>query len=530
MQKQLFKNKKSDILSQKYLEKFIEEFEELFGKYLPKEEVIQRIKNNLDNICIGEINEKNILAYYDPDKKTIMIKPDISEEERANSFFHEMIHVITFDGENCGFMREVSQKNIEQQINIKENEEKETYIGTGFNEGFTEYATMIRNMKFGNKKEETGSYRILREAVSNFIKIIGEDEFFEMAFNNPNNLTKILKNTYNLEQHEILQFLENFDKIWEYEEKILGGKIKNMNLFYNPSNKKEDSFELKKAKDKITEIYMKVISKKEISTAKEFSNIYHSIDRLLNELNRGINFEIVELLLEKAKQNINIEEIKNELCDDFQVIEEHLEVKKFINMDEQQKLETLCQNSKMMKLFKKLPEGTQKNYQEKIISELYDNLIKGKGEMIDVFSNGLAQHILKKGYSLDNISITETPCGILSGVYKISNEQEGEMQNTDILFYRKFSEEVSEFRPIITQEERQNIPMQVSSKDLVWRDTNNNIFIEKNNGIRVFIGKGRIDYLEYVRSNTKIPSKKEILNKNFNIKATGKVEQKVEIR
>ena len=78
--KEIFKDKNFSDETLRYIENFIYEFDSLFGKYLPKKELIHMIKENLEHDIIweekiskGDEKEQGALGSYDSKKKTIIL-------------------------------------------------------------------------------------------------------------------------------------------------------------------------------------------------------------------------------------------------------------------------------------------------------------------------------------------------------------------------------------------------------------------------------------------------------------------------
>ena len=90
--KEIFKDKNFDEKTLELIDNFLNEFEEVFGKYLSREKVIDRIKNNLNHSVVftNELR-KNVSGVYNSEEKIIRMLPDLGEEQLKSVFFHEMI-------------------------------------------------------------------------------------------------------------------------------------------------------------------------------------------------------------------------------------------------------------------------------------------------------------------------------------------------------------------------------------------------------------------------------------------------------
>lgn len=96
--KEMFERKGFDQKTIEFLNNFLYEFNDLYGKYLPQEEVIQRINDYLDEIeFVDEMPEELIDTavgcYYSEEKKVLIKKRELEDKEKS-TFFHEMVHVI----------------------------------------------------------------------------------------------------------------------------------------------------------------------------------------------------------------------------------------------------------------------------------------------------------------------------------------------------------------------------------------------------------------------------------------------------
>ena len=187
----------------------IDEFDDLFGKYVNKQELIRRLKEYLKNIKFEQELPGNALGAFNEEKKEISILETLSEQEMKSVFFHEFVHCITYDPQKgtCGFREKYESYDEDGSV---------YYVGHGLNEGFTQYVTRIRDEKYFPEKLII-SYPILSEQVGNLAELIGEDRFLDIGFNNPQELPNEIGD---INQVEYDNFLENFDVIWDKEKDI----------------------------------------------------------------------------------------------------------------------------------------------------------------------------------------------------------------------------------------------------------------------------------------------------------------------
>lgn len=106
-----FKEKGYDNYSIDLLLEFINDFDDLgLTKYLPIEEVIDRICRNIDTFEYGkESREPGELGYYSPIfSKIVICKNALNDNDKISSvLFHELLHCISLDIKNdsVGFNR-----------------------------------------------------------------------------------------------------------------------------------------------------------------------------------------------------------------------------------------------------------------------------------------------------------------------------------------------------------------------------------------------------------------------------------------
>ncbi len=204
--KEIFKNKNFNEETLNLIDNFIKEFDELFGKYVPKDELIKRIKENLnENISFTKFEEGKVLGTYNSQDKKISLKENLSDERLKAVFFHEMIHCITNHGDYVGFTGELEER-----------------TAVGITEGFTQYVSKIRNQKYG---VTLNSYPILTEQTENLVELLGEEKFLNAAFNNPEGLFVLMEKEGLIEDYlDAEDFCDHFDVIWQHEDEIYHGK------------------------------------------------------------------------------------------------------------------------------------------------------------------------------------------------------------------------------------------------------------------------------------------------------------------
>lgn len=183
--KEMFERKGFDPKAIEFLNNFLYEFNDLYGKYLPQEEVIQRINDYLDEIeFVDEMPEELIDSavgcYYSKEKKVLIKNRELEDKEKS-TFFHEMVHVlrqkIKDDASNAV---EDSYYNLDEDDNDNLFAAKELNV-QGIDEGFTQYLTIVRNEKYNTSRFAVG-YPILTEQAGFLMDLIGKDNMIQGMF------------------------------------------------------------------------------------------------------------------------------------------------------------------------------------------------------------------------------------------------------------------------------------------------------------------------------------------------------------
>ena len=176
--KEIFKEKQFDAKTLQCLENAINEFDELFGKYFSRQEVINRIKDRIHRVIWKEglAKKEKCFGEWTPSSGTIRIDSNLSRQRLGDVFFHELIHAIrTDDHGNIGFTRTYEIDGFDYKLNV----------GNAIEEGFTQYVTNIRNKKFRNIITGNG-YKIEEDFLSIFE--IDRDRLLEIGFTAPHTI------------------------------------------------------------------------------------------------------------------------------------------------------------------------------------------------------------------------------------------------------------------------------------------------------------------------------------------------------
>ena len=210
-----FADKNFDDEALQFIDDFINEFDDLFGKYVSRDEVIRRIKENLDTIVLAyEFEKTNILGEFIGGKKEIRLARIEDKDKLKGVFFHEMIHCITRNNEKNTTCFSKSKY-------VMDLGNMEIVTCHGLTEGFTQYVTLIRNAKYVPNTTSL-AYPILAEQVGNLIELIGEEGFLDIAFNRPDDIGDVLE--FENKEWEMEDFLNAFDDIWIAEDTIIKQK------------------------------------------------------------------------------------------------------------------------------------------------------------------------------------------------------------------------------------------------------------------------------------------------------------------
>lgn len=496
MKKYYFK-KGMDDRSIYLINNFIDEFEEIFGKYLSREEVIQRIEENLNDFYFIDLDDiegnreyEKVVGRYYLEKKHVQISGDLDEKYIKGVVFHELIHCITNKDGKIGF----SYNNIFGE-----------YVDTsGFNEGFTQLATKKRNKKYN--EEGKNSYPILTEQVENFVKIIGEDNFYNIAFNYPKKITEIcIEEGLTSSEVDVQFFFKAFNQILIQEKEILRNRT-----FEGMLHKKifgvQDDFRsrLTIAKNDIIKFYTNFYNKKSIKSVEELNEIFYKLNKYAEQLDNKESNDIYDIVITKidelmSKKIIN-EENFNMLDDELiKIYNENQHFKEFMNLSAEDKLKQLSNPEEMDWLF------------ESRFIDIYQTLIsesifidKNSTVLLDSLTYGVANIIIDKKYDVQKLcfEVIEFPGKIES----IINVYEHSLKD------KKYLCTLSNFNNDFDFIEIK--PQGREDTSLVFEDEFGNIFKYNNNKEHVFIDNTNAKSIKS-KKTTYIKSNLEQLYLNF---------------
>lgn len=394
--RKVFENKNFDDESLEYISNFIEEFDSIFGKYVPREEVIRRINENLDEIITYDFEnngEKTVLGDYNIEKKRMRITNKDIGDARKSVFFHEMVHCIMSDAEerNLDFITK----------SLNEDYEYIELRSRGLTEGFTEYVTKKRDEKYDSKGIK--AYPILVEQFENLVDLIGEDEIFDIGFNRTGEFSKAI----GLDDYEVDEFFKAFNTIWKEEDKIVFDR--QLPWIFD---KKEDTFQLAYAKSTIIRYLEEIVLNRTITTVEELNKAFETIGRYSAQLDnwKVANFEnILEKIEELQEAGLSMEEIINGMEELPRGLFELKNIMdKFEESSNEEKIDTLTQEE-FIKAIEDNPIYETKLKNE-ILARIGGNIINTYSidenkEICDMLVNGMAQIINEKGYNIDRLAI-----------------------------------------------------------------------------------------------------------------------------
>lgn len=339
--KELFEKKGFDQNSIKFLNNFLYEFNDLFGKYLSEEEVLERINDYLDEIEFADELDGCSGCYKSGEKK-VYVKRGNSEFEKS-VFFHEMVHVIYQKLEN-DYSEKIFTKILEDDFELEE-QDGLMLGGIGIDEGFTQYITSKRDEKYC-KKGKFLAYPILTEQFSFLANIVGEDDLINGMFNSYEQVEMVLRKNLDWEPKDCDEYCSALGKIYTYENEVLESKSKEELLL-------EKIFGIKKRLPKDVESAIDEVVKKylmqTVNTVDDFYVLVENMKKYAQSLGKDVREEMAIALYNQYKKHpeFNLEESNPELCRSF-IIYEKLD--EFDNLSLEEKLKYLADDNELQRL------------------------------------------------------------------------------------------------------------------------------------------------------------------------------------
>ena len=431
---EVFKDKNFNEQTLELLSNFIEEFDDLFGKYVPRDELIKRIQENfVSNVEFVNFEKSTIQGKYKQNEKVVQIKEGLPDEILKGVFFHEMIHCITNRENYIGFPRGLSAQGLF-------NEEEVTPIHTalGITEGFTEYVTRIRNEKYGNIKAQ--AYPILREQTENLAEILGTEKFLNIAFNNPEELYYALVEENIVEVYlDVDDFLTNFDIIHKFEEEILMDKLIHRKLANADALlldilgvKDVKKTRIDAAKAGIVTTLLGRIKKSPISTKEEFEEMEKLITKYSAQLGLKDDYETCNIVFDKIseleEEGMAREEIFEMLPKKSRELAEvEFQFRDLMQLEPEELLEKMADPS--TDLYEDLFSGIfEKYYGNRIAQTIFPGIDDEEvGYMLSLhLTDTFAKTILDKGWKPQLMSFEiidfDAPMGLAFNIYEADGE------------------------------------------------------------------------------------------------------------
>ncbi len=472
--KEIFKDKNFSDESLFYLENAINEFEEIFGDYVSRTDLIERIKRCVNGIEFTEkFDKKEVIGCYSTDSQKIQILNSLEGEDIKTVFFHEFLHAISFDGENVGFERKYTV------VDIDEEDEYSIYLGKGWNEGFVQMLTQERNPKATNK-----NYPILTSSVSKFTNLFGKRELIDLYFNHAEDFSDFMHEKTN--QEFSMEFLKCFDIIHDYEKEIIRHSFKrNMTgLLGAVFESKRDigNSKLKNAQERLIQIYLDKLLDKKIENITELEEILKNVNEIYGIFSKTISVETIHKLIEQSDSNVlnNLDEL------DFKTrlpLIAGIKFEKFKKSNSSEKIEILMDENFLTPFFdldfKEYPSLSEE-YFLSIASELYSGVEnfqdRDVSQLLGNFS-GIAKFINQNNLSFENLKIKYreyneySEDGFLKRVYELYYMQEnGEyekistfvIENYDIYDIKEYTEIESDKLKDLREKIRKEYSIEIS--------------------------------------------------------------------
>lgn len=347
--KEMFERKGFDSKAIEFLNNFLQEFNELYGKYLSQEEVIQRINDYLDEIeFVDEMpyskdGKDDIIGCYSHGEKKVYIKKSDNDSEKA-VFFHEMIHVL--------------HRKITDEIEAEDEEKwlsEETltmYLkGVGNIEGFTEYLTSKRDEKF-SKGKTPNSYPVLTKQFAFLVNIVGEEDLIHGMFNSQEKVEETIQKSLDWDEDDCTEYCASMDIILEHEKEVFrsiaGGKSSSERLIDAIFGKNVYSKYPTNVESAIN-IIVKKYMKQKINDIDDFHQLMENVKLYADSLGKKVDEEMMMYLYQQYKKHPEFNFIENspELYEIFKIYER---LQEFYDLSFEEKLQFLSEENELTKM------------------------------------------------------------------------------------------------------------------------------------------------------------------------------------
>lgn len=451
--REIFKDKKFSDEALMYLENAINEFEQVLGEYVPREKLIEMVKNNIDSIeFVDKINYRKSQCTYGIfhiKEKKIEVLGGLSEEEKKSVFFHEFLHAIVTENEKLytGFQRVYYGQEFQ---------------GMGWNEGFVQMMTVERDKKITGKRVHDYAYPVLTELVGRISGVLGKEDLIEMYFNNPGQFLEFFDRRISSELFiNCSDLIFDFDVIHKSEHGIIERKVERAIFGYNINGYGQD-FTI--AADEIVELYMNLLLKNRIDSTKELDDMLNSLCEIYDIMGKDISIATIEKVINNTKPEIinQIDKLSEENSD---IINSYLQWIEIEKEDTQTKLKMLkpSEGSLFSSDEDRLAsqhEGLKMEFYQKMLTGIQnkpdDALSKDPEANVSMIRN-LSDYIIGSNLSIENLKIVRNRYVDYASlhVYEIYNYQEdGSYQKIDTLFLDLDKEDLEFKQPGVVSEER----------------------------------------------------------------------------
>lgn len=447
----IFEDKNFNEETLKLIDNFIKEFDDLFGKYVPREELIKRIKENLnENIDFTTFDKGQVLGRYNSQNKKIFMDKNLPEDKLKAVFFHEMIHCITNHGDFIGFTGELDLG---------------ARTAIGITEGFTQFVSKIRNQKYGIT---LNSYPILTEQTENLAELLGVEKFLDTAFNNPEGLFTLMEAEGLVDSYiDAEEFCDHFDVIWKHEDEIYQGKEsantaegKLMAIIFG---RRSQGSEVDNSKAQIINTFLGKLRAKPITTKEDFEQLYEKTQKYAKQLDLDGDYKSLEVFFEKIEELEESGKLREEILD---LLPE--ETKEMVKLDF--KVKDLL-SLEPIEILKKLEDPecdiydqiTDSEFVEYYNARIAQRMFRGlkdeefSSKLVRELRYGLGTYILEKGLNLDTLAMEEVGLIGNSGVTINLFETTGE--KIEYIATLSSASEMGDFEVfrVCTEEEREKL-------------------------------------------------------------------------
>ncbi len=493
--REIFKDKNFSEEALSYLENAINEFGEVFGDFVSREELIERAKSTIDKIEITEkldITKPSIIGCYNLEEKKIQVKKGLEDELFKSNFFHEFLHAIVSDERNTGFDREYEIIDLD--------EERTVNLGRGWNEGFVQMMTQERDKKVKNKVISKG-YPILTESVTKITNLLGKNELIDLYFNHADKFEEFIYEEVD-SFGEI--FLMNFDVIYKHEREIIEKKMREqdnisrlLSAIMGEEEKDINNEKLKNAQEEIMQVYIDALLKDRIETPTELQDTLNNIIEMYKVFSKTISVQTIQRIIEQSKPDIlsNLEglEWKTQV-----LVNSGIKFKNFKESDVSAKIKMLMKDEfgkTFWELAGKYP-SLEDEYFSSIMTALYDGEKDFHNEDLSqwfTYFIGVAQYINENNLAFENLKIAYNNYIDSGAVFELYNLQEnGEYEKVSTLFVDTCSENLDtmEYTRVVSErltELRERISKEYSIEIIeAVEDENGNYIVYDENG-QVFV-------------------------------------------